>query len=101
MQNRLVPAVKRNQLVYRVTCYLYAKYKEFRNGKHLYSRIEELNAAGFLEALEERMSFPVKAIQVDDGAGCDQESGNMRQLPERKTYLKAYEEHLAARDFRL
>jgi hypothetical protein len=80
---------------------LYAKYKEFRNRKHFYSRIKELNAAGFLKALEGRMSFPVKAIQVDDGSGCYQGSGNMRQLPDGKTYLKAYEGHLAARDFRL
>ena len=53
------------------------------------------------EYQEGRMPFPVKAIQVGDGSGCDQESGNMRQLPDRKTYLKAYEGHLAARDFRL
>ena len=45
-------------------------------------------------------AFPVKAIQVDSGSGCDQESGNRRQLPDEKTYLKAYEGHLAARDFR-
>jgi hypothetical protein len=96
-----VPVVKRNQLVYIIACCLYAKYKEFRNRKHFYSRIKELNAAGFVEALEERMPFPVKANQVDDGSGCDQENGNRRQLPAGKTYLKAYEEHLAARDFRL
>jgi len=95
-----VSVVKRNQLVYRVTRYLYAKYKEFRNRKHSYSRIKELNAAGFLEVLEERMPFPVKAIQVDGGSGCDQESGDRRQLPDRKTYLKACEEHLAAKGFR-
>ena len=101
VQDRLVPVVRRNKLAYRVACYLYAKYKECRNRKHFYSRIKELNAAGFLEALEERMPFPVKAIQVDDGSGCYQENGNRRQLPDRKIYLKAYEEHLAARDFRL
>ena len=34
------------------------------------------------------MPVPVKAIQVDGGSGCDQESGNRRQLPDGKHILK-------------
>jgi hypothetical protein len=66
----------------------------------IYRLAASVNAAHFLDALEERMPFPVKAIQVDGGSGCDQESGNRRQLPDGKAFLKAYEGHLAARGFR-
>ncbi len=34
------------------------------------------------------MPFPVKAIQVDGGSGCVQESGNRRQFPDGKHTLK-------------
>jgi hypothetical protein len=37
----------------------------------IYRRAVSVNAAHFLDALEERMPFPVKAIQVDGGSGCD------------------------------
>ena len=54
----------------------------------IYRRAASGNAAHFLDAFEERMPVPVKAIQVDGGSGCDQESGNRRQFPDGKHTLK-------------
>jgi arylsulfatase A-like enzyme len=49
MQDKLVPLIKRNQLVYKVARYLYAKYKRFRDRKGSYSAIKRLNAADYLD----------------------------------------------------
>ena len=49
MQDRLVPVIKKNRLVYKIARYLYTKYKKFRSRKHSYSGIKQLNPADYLD----------------------------------------------------
>jgi arylsulfatase A-like enzyme len=64
MQDKLVPLIKRNQLVYKVARYLYAKYERFRDRKGSHSAIKRLNAADYLDS-SRKPGLNVIIITVD------------------------------------
>ncbi len=64
IQDKLVPVIKRNRLVYKIARYLYTQYNRFKSKKDSYPRIEQPKAVDYLDS-SSKPSLNVIMLVID------------------------------------